>query len=135
MTSRSITTSRPASWCSSTPPKAESFRPGPRTPTGTSRYSRSPIARSLAGATTSTRWRSSTRSDGRHVDGRRSVLLRGLFAQNAPQNLARSRLRDRVDEREFPDLLVVRDLLRDEALDVGGSEVVSLLEYDVRRGD
>jgi hypothetical protein len=37
----------------------------------TSRYSRSPIARSLAGATTSTPWRSSTRSDGRHVDGRR----------------------------------------------------------------
>jgi hypothetical protein len=44
---------------------------GPRTPTGTSRYSRSPIARSLTGATTSTPWRSSTRSDGRHVDGRR----------------------------------------------------------------
>src|ERR1700687_512417 len=44
---------------------------GPRTPTGTSRCSRSPIARSLTGATTSTRWRSSTRSDGRHVDRRR----------------------------------------------------------------
>ena len=44
---------------------------GARTPTGTSRYSRSPIARSLTGATTSTPWRSSTRSDGRHVDGRR----------------------------------------------------------------
>jgi hypothetical protein len=55
----------------STPPKAESFRLGPRTPTGTSRYSRSPIARSLTGATTSTPWRSSTRWDGRHVDGRR----------------------------------------------------------------
>ena len=41
---------------------------GSRTPTGTSRYSRSPIARSLTGATTSTPWRSSTRSDGRHVD-------------------------------------------------------------------
>src|ERR1700720_4722735 len=26
-----------ASWCSSTPPKDESLRPGPRTPTGTSR--------------------------------------------------------------------------------------------------
>ena len=45
---------------------------GTRTPTGTSRYSRSPIARSLTGATTSTPWRSSTRSDGRHVDGRRT---------------------------------------------------------------
>ena len=44
---------------------------GARTPTATSRYSRSPIARSLTGATTSTPWRSSTRSDGRHVDGRR----------------------------------------------------------------
>ena len=44
---------------------------GPRTPTGTSRYSRSPIARSVTGATTSTPWRSSTRSDGRHADGRR----------------------------------------------------------------
>ena len=43
----------------------------PHTATGTSRYSRSPIARSLTGATTSTPWRSSTRSDGRHVDGRR----------------------------------------------------------------
>src|SRR5712691_3511847 len=31
----------------------------PRTPTGTSRYSRSPIARSLTGATSSTPWRSS----------------------------------------------------------------------------
>jgi hypothetical protein len=31
----------------------------------------SPIARSLTGATTSTPWRSSTRSAGRHVDGRR----------------------------------------------------------------
>jgi hypothetical protein len=70
-TSRSITTSRRASWCSSTPPKAESLRPGPRTPIGTSRYSRSPIVRSLTGATISTPWRSSTRSDGRHVDGRR----------------------------------------------------------------
>src|SRR4030081_2836859 len=55
-----ITTSRPASWCSSTPPRAESFRPAPRIPTGTSRYSRSPIARSITGATTSTPWRSST---------------------------------------------------------------------------
>jgi len=71
--------SRPASWSSSTPPKAESFRPGPRTLTGTSRYSRSPIARSLTGATTSTPWRSSTRSDGRHVDG----LLRAGSATDA----------------------------------------------------
>jgi hypothetical protein len=45
---RSITTSRPASWCSSTPPQAESFRPGSRTPTGTSRYSRSPNAAVIA---------------------------------------------------------------------------------------
>ena len=51
--------------------EGQSFRPGPRTPTGTSRYSRSPIVRSPTGATTSTPWRSSTRSDGRHVDGRR----------------------------------------------------------------
>jgi uncharacterized protein len=58
----------------STPPKAESFRPGPRTPTGTSRYSRSPIVRSLTGATTSTPWRSSTRSDGRHVE----CLIKGI---------------------------------------------------------
>jgi len=41
---------------------------GVRTRTGTSRYSRSAIARSLAGATTSTPWRSSTRSDGRRVE-------------------------------------------------------------------
>jgi ketosteroid isomerase-like protein len=43
-------------------------RTGRRTPTGTSRYSRSPIGRSLTGATTSTPWRSSTRSDGRPVE-------------------------------------------------------------------
>ena len=49
-------------------------RPGRRTPTGTSRYSRSPIAKSLTGATTSTPWRSSTRSDGRHVEGGEELI-------------------------------------------------------------
>ena len=41
---------------------------GARTTTATSQYSRSPIARSLTGATTSTPWQSSTPSDGHHID-------------------------------------------------------------------
>ena len=57
-----------------------------------------------------------------------------LVAQDAAQDLARGRLRDRVDERELPDLLVARHLLRDEALDVGGRGVLSLFEHDERRG-
>jgi hypothetical protein len=54
----------PASSCSSTPAKAASSRPELPTPTGTSRCSRSRIARSVAGVTTSTLWRSSTLSGG-----------------------------------------------------------------------
>ena len=50
----------PASSCSSTPHKVGSFRPELPTPTGTSRCSRSRIARSVAGVTTSTLSRSST---------------------------------------------------------------------------
>ena len=55
LTSPSTTTPPPASSCSSTPHKVGSFRREPPTPTGTSRCSRSPIARSRAGVTTSTR--------------------------------------------------------------------------------
>ena len=54
----------PASSCSSTPHKVGSSRPELPTQTGTSRYSQSRIARSVAGATTSTLWRSSTRLGG-----------------------------------------------------------------------
>jgi hypothetical protein len=50
----------PASSCSSTPHKVGSFRPELPAPTGTSRCSRSRIARSVAGVTTSTLSRSST---------------------------------------------------------------------------
>jgi hypothetical protein len=64
--SPSTTTPTPASSCSSTPHKVASLRPELPTPTGTSQCSQSRIARSLAGATTSTLWPSSTLSGGPH---------------------------------------------------------------------